>query len=112
MRLLHNCIPMYETVDRLGRCIESNRSSLSPVSNAVGRSAYSGLLPLKMLLVGIWNEGLSDELVENMANSSLHVMRFLSLSVKDDVPVGHSVLSCFRTRLTLAGAWDGYYINL
>ncbi len=59
-----------------------------------------------MLLVGIWNGGLSDEAVEDMANSNLHVMRFLGLSLEDDVP-DHSVLSRFRTRLTAAHAWDG-----
>jgi len=42
---------------------------------------------------------LSDESVEDMANSNLHVMRFLELSLEDDVP-DHSVLSRFRTRLT------------
>lgn len=78
----------------------------SPISDAAGRPAYSGLLLFKMLLVGIWNGGLSDESVEDMANSNLHVMRFLGLSLEDDVP-DHSVLSRFRTRLTAAKAWDG-----
>lgn len=78
----------------------------SPISDAAGRPAYSGLLLFKMLLVGIWNGGLSDESVEEMANSNLHVMRFLGLSLEDDVP-DHSVLSRFRTRLTAAKAWDG-----
>ena len=41
-----------------------------------------------------------------MANSNLHVMRFLGLALEDDVP-DHSVLSRFRTRLTKAEAWDG-----
>lgn len=59
-----------------------------------------------MLLVGIWNSGLSDEAVEEMANSNLHVMRFLGLSLEDEVP-DHSVLSRFRTRLTAAHGWDG-----
>ncbi len=58
-----------------------------------------------MLLVGIWNGGLSDESVEEMANSNLHVMRFLGLLLEDDVP-DHSVLSRFRTWLTAADAWD------
>ncbi|WP_143074353.1 transposase [Nitrosomonas sp. Nm166] len=35
-----------------------------------------------MLLAGIWNGGLSDESVEDMANSNLHVMRFLGLSLE------------------------------
>lgn len=58
-----------------------------------------------MLLVGIWNGGLSDESVEDMANSNLHVMRFLGLCLEDDVP-DHSVLSRFRSRLTASQAWD------
>ena len=78
----------------------------APVLDAAGRPAYPGLLLFKMLLVGIWNGGLSDESVEDMANSNLHVMRFLGLSLEDAVP-DHSVLSRFRTRLTAAGAWDG-----
>ena len=45
---------------------------------------------------GIWNDGLSDESVEDMANSNLQVMRFLGLSLEDDVP-GHSVLLRLRT---------------
>ena len=36
-------------------------------------------------IVGIWNSGLSDEAVEDMANSNLHVMRFLGLCLEDDV---------------------------
>ncbi len=54
----------------------------APVSDAAGRPAYSGLLLFKMLLTGIWNGGLSDESVEDMANSNLHVMRFLGLSLE------------------------------
>ena len=41
-----------------------------------------------------------------MANANLHVMRFLGLSLEDDVP-DHSVLPRFRTRLTTARARDG-----
>lgn len=74
-------------------------------SDATGRPAYPGLLLYKMLLVGIWNGSLSDEAVEDMANSNLHVMRFLGLSLEDNVP-DHSVLSRFRTCLTVARAWD------
>ena len=58
-----------------------------------------------MLLAGIWHGGLSDETVEDMANSNLHVMLFLGLNLEDDVP-DHSVLSRFRTRLTATGAWN------
>ena len=36
----------------------------SPASDVTGRPAYSGLLLFKMLLVGIWHNGLSDEAVE------------------------------------------------
>ena len=78
----------------------------APTSDATGRPAYPGLLLFKMLLVGIWNGGLSDEAVEDTANSNLHVMRFLGLCLEDDVP-DHSVLSRFRTRLTVARGWDG-----
>ncbi len=83
----------------------------APVSDAAGRPAYSGLLLFKMLLVGIWNGGLSDESAEDMANSNLHVMRFLGLSLEDDVP-DHSVLSRFRTRLTAADAWDELLVQV
>lgn len=83
----------------------------APVSDAAGRPAYSGLLLFKMLLVGIWNGGLSDESVEDMANSNLHVMRFLGLSLEDDVP-DHSVLSRFRSRLTAADAWDELLVQV
>lgn len=78
----------------------------SPKSDVTGRPAYPGLLLFKMLLVGVWHGGLSDESVEDMANANLYVMRFLNLSLEDEVP-DHSVLSRFRTRLTAAKAWDG-----
>ena len=84
---------------------ESIRKHYNPGQDVTGRPAYSGLLLFKMLLVGIWNGGLSDESVEDMANSNLHVMRFLDLALEDDVP-DHSVLSRFRTQLTKANAWD------
>lgn len=74
-------------------------------SDATGRPAYPGLLLYKMLLLGIWNGGLSDEAVEDMANSNLHVMCFLGLSLEDNVP-DHSVLFRFRTCLTVARSWD------
>ena len=76
-----------------------------PKTDVVGRPAYPGILLFKMLLVGIWNGGLSDEAVEDMANSNLHVMRFLGIQLEDCVP-DHSVLSRFRTALTKARAWD------
>ena len=59
-----------------------------------------------MLMVAIWNGGLSDESIEDMANSNLHVMHFLELALEDDVP-DHSILYRFRTALTKANAWDG-----
>lgn len=77
-----------------------------PVSDAIGRPAYPGLLLFKMLLVGIWHGGLGDEAVEDMANANLYIVRFLGLSLEDDVP-DHSVLSRFRTKLSQAKAWDG-----
>ena len=58
----------------------------APTFDAAGRFAYPGLLLFKMLLTGIWHGGLSDESVEDMANANLHVMRFMSLSLEDDVP--------------------------
>ena len=51
----------------------------APSSDATGRPAFPGLLLFKMLLVGIWHGGLSDEAIEDMASSNLHVMRFLAL---------------------------------
>jgi IS5 family transposase len=77
------------------------RQHYAPASDVTGRPAYPGLLLFNMLLVGIWNGGLSDESAEDMANSNLHVMRFLDLSLEDDVP-DQSVLSRCRTRLTKA----------
>ncbi len=78
----------------------------SPESDVTGRLAYPGLLLFKMLRVGVWHGGLSDAAVEDRANASLYVMRFLNLSLEDEVP-DHSVLSRFRTRLAAATAWDG-----
>lgn len=82
------------------------RRHYAPGSDVVGRPAYPGLLLFKMLLVGLWHGGLSDEAVEDMANVNLHVLCFLGLSLEDDVP-DHSVLSRFRTQLTKAQGWDG-----
>ncbi|MBY0499440.1 MAG: transposase [Nitrosomonas sp.] len=42
-----------------------------------------------------------------LANSNLHMMRFLGLPLQVDVP-DHSVLSRFRTRLTAADVWMVY----
>jgi len=86
--------------------VQKIRRHYAPVSDVVGRPAYPGLLLFKMLLVGLWHGGLSDQAVEDMANVNLHVLCFLGLSLEDDVP-DHSVLSRFRTKLTKAEAWDG-----
>ncbi|WP_369668812.1 transposase [Nitrosomonas cryotolerans] len=51
----------------------------APATDVTGRPAYPGLFLFKMLLVGIWHGGLSDEAVEDMANANLYVMRFLAL---------------------------------
>jgi len=75
----------------------------APVSDVTCRPVYPGLLLFKMLLVGIWHSGISDEAVDSMANANLHVMRFLDLFLEDDIP-DQSVLSRFRTRLTTAQA--------
>lgn len=60
-------------------------------------------MPLYQMPQAVRPGGLSDEVVEDMANSNPHVMRFWGLYLEDDVP-DHSVLSRFRTRLTAAGA--------
>ena len=82
------------------------RQYYAPASDVTGRPAHFGLRLFNMLLVGIWNGGLSDEAVEDLANSNLYVMCFLGLALEDDVP-DHSVLSRFRTRLTKAQAGGG-----
>ena len=76
-----------------------------PRADVTGRPAYPGLLLFKMLLVGIWEGGLSDVKVEEKANCDINVIYFLGLALEDDVP-DHSVLSRFRTALTKANAWD------
>jgi|CXWL01.1.fsa_nt_gi IS5 family transposase len=43
----------------------------APVSDAAGRAAYPGTV-IQNTLAGIWRGGLSDEAVEDMANSNLH----------------------------------------
>ena len=79
------------------------RQHYAPTSDVTGRPAYPGLLLFKMLLVGIWHGGLSDEAVEDMANSNLYVMRFLGLALEDDQSTNSGVqrdpderLSCRR----------------
>ncbi|NOS74167.1 MAG: transposase, partial [Methyloglobulus sp.] len=85
--------------------LKPDRSTDMSASYVVGRPAYPGLLLFKMLLVGLWHGGLSDEAVEDMANVNPHVLCFLGLALEDEVP-DHSVLSRFRTPLTKAHAWD------
>ena len=94
----HPLLAMEKLIDwvALERVIHSH---YAPVSDAAGRPAYSGLLLFKMLLVGIWYGGLSDERVEAMANENLSVMRFLGLALEDDVP-DHSVLSLISAQTT------------
>jgi IS5 family transposase len=43
------------------------RRHYAPASEVAGHPAYPGLLQFKMLLVGLWHGGLSDEAVEEMA---------------------------------------------
>lgn len=69
-----------------------------PGKNATGQDAHSGLLLFKMLLVGIWNGGLSDRAVEEMVNENLSAMSFCGLQLESTVP-DHSCLSRFRSIL-------------
>ncbi len=69
-----------------------------PGRSATGQRAYSGLLLFKMLLVGIWNGGLSDRNTEEMVCENLSAMAFCGLALENDVP-DHSCLSRFRTDL-------------
>ena len=59
------------------------RKYYNPEQDVTGRPAYPGLLLFKMLMVRIWCNDLSDESVEDMANSNLHVMRFLELALEE-----------------------------
>ena len=70
-----------------------------------GRPSYSGLLLFKMSLLQTWY-GLSDYEVEERVNDSLSFMKFVGLSLEDDVP-DNTVLSRFRTELTNQGAHEG-----
>ncbi|WP_280142040.1 transposase [Nitrosomonas aestuarii] len=58
-----------------------------------------------MYTPGLLHNDLSDKAVEDMANVSLHVMRFSGLSLVDDVSK-HSVFSRFSIHLTAFKAWD------
>lgn len=70
----------------------------SPGKNATGQDAHSGLLLFRMLMVGIWNGGLSDRAVEEMVNENLSAMAFCGLQLESTVP-DHSCLSRFRSAL-------------
>jgi IS5 family transposase len=72
--------------------------------SVAGRPSYSGLLLFKMSLLQTWY-GLSDYEVEEKVNDSLSFMKFVGLSLEDDVP-DHSVLSRFRTALTQKGGYE------
>lgn len=72
--------------------------------SVAGRPSYSGLLLFKMGLLQTWY-GLSDYEVEEKVNDSLSFMKFVGLTLEDDVP-DHSVLSRFRTELTPKGAYE------
>jgi transposase, IS5 family len=72
--------------------------------SVAGRPSYSGLLLFKMSLLQTWY-GLSDYEVEEKVNDSLSFMKFVGLTLEDDVP-DNSVLSRFRTELTDKGAYE------
>ena len=72
--------------------------------SVAGRRSYSGLLLFKMSLLQTWY-GLSDYEVEEKVNDSLSFMKFVGLTLEDDVP-DNSVLSRFRTELTLKGGYE------
>jgi len=63
-----------------------------------GRPSYRGIVLFKMMLLQTWYN-LSDPGVEEMVNDSLGCMRFVGLSLEDEVP-DHSTLSRFRKELT------------
>lgn len=72
--------------------------------SVAGRPSYKGLLLFKMSLLQTWY-GLSDYEVEERVNDSLSFMKFVGLSLEDDVP-DNTVLSRFRTALTKADAYE------
>jgi len=54
---------------------ETIRRHYAPASDVTGHPAYPEPLLFKMLLVGIWHGGLSDEGVEDIANANQHDRR-------------------------------------
>lgn len=80
------------------------RKHYSKGFSVAGRPSYSGLLLFKISLLQTWY-GLSDYEVEEKVNDSLSFMKFVGLTLEDDVP-DHSVLSRFRTELTQKDAYE------
>jgi IS5 family transposase len=78
--------------------------------SVAGRPSYSGLLLFKMSLLQTWY-GLSDYEVEEKVNDSLSFMKFVGLTLEDDVP-DNTVLSRFRTELTNKDAYEELMDNV
>lgn len=78
--------------------------------SVAGRPSYSGLLLFKMSLLQTWY-GLSDYEVEDRVNDSLSFMKFVGLTLEDDVP-DHSVISRFRKELTLKNGYEKIMGNI
>jgi IS5 family transposase len=86
------------------------RKHYSKGFSVAGRPSYSGLLLFKKSLLQTWY-GLSDYEVEEKVNDSLSFMKFVGLTLGDDVP-DHSVLSRFRTALTEKDAYEKLMISI
>jgi IS5 family transposase len=78
--------------------------------SVAGRPSYSGLLLFKMTLLQTWY-GLNDYEVEEKVNDSLSFMKFVGLTLEDEVP-DHSVLSRFRTELTQKDAYEKLMLSI
>jgi len=78
--------------------------------SVAGRPSYSGLLLFKMSLLQTWY-GLSDYEVEEKVNDSLSFMKFVGLTLEDDVP-DNTVLSRFRTELTTKKGYEKLMCNI
>jgi len=72
--------------------------------NAVGQSAYDGLLLFKMCLLQTWY-GLSDYEVEDRINDSISFGYFCGLTLEQPAP-DHSTLSRFRSALTKSETFE------
>lgn len=93
------------------RAIETEiRKYYSKGFSVAGRPSYSGLLLFKMSLLQTWY-GLSDYEIEERVSDSLSFMKFVGLTLEDDVP-DHSVLSRFRTALTQKDAYEKLMGNI